>query len=140
MTSELSDTSNQKSIKLGGIVTSGTGEAGTMTEIRWVRKQFISKLGINPCPGTFNITVLAEDKEKLSTIRRAKGIKITPQDISYCTGISFPALVGGKAKGAVIIPLTPNYPPAQLEIISSENIRHSLSVKDGDLVEIEVYL
>ena len=140
MERELSDTSNQKIIKLRGIVTSGTGEAGAITEIPWVRKQFIDKLGINPCPGTFNITVLAEDREKLNTIRKAKGIEITPQDVNHCSGISFPALVGGKIKGAVIIPLIPNYPPAQLEIISSENIRRSLSVKDGDIVEVEVCL
>ena len=140
MERELSNASNQKIIKLHGIAISGTGEAGTITEIPWVREQFIDKLGINPYPGTFNITVLAEDEDKLNTIRKAKGIEITPQDANHCTGISFPALVDGKIKGAVIIPLIPNYPPAQLEIISSENIRHSLSVKDGDLIEVEVYL
>lgn len=137
---ELNDISNQKIIKLCGIVTSGTKEAGTITEIPWVREQFIDKLGINPYPGTFNITVLAEDSEKLNTIRKAKGIEITPQDVNHCTGISFPALVGNKIKGAIVIPLVPNYPPAQLELISSENIRRSLLVKDGDLIEVEVYL
>ena len=136
----MSNASNQKIIRLRGIVTGGTGEAGTITELTWVREQFIDKLGINPYPGTFNITVLAEDGEKLNTIREAKGTEITPQDINHCSGISFPALVGGKIKGAVIIPLVPNYPPAQLEIISPQNIRHSLSLKDGDLIEVEVYL
>ena len=140
MERELSNTGNQKIIKLCGIVTSGTGEAGTITEIPWVREQFIDKLGINPYPGTFNITVLAEDREKLNTIRKAKGIEISPQDKEHCTGISFPALVGDKIKGAVIIPLVPDYPPAQLEIISSEKIRRSLSLKDGDLIEVKVYL
>ena len=136
----MSDTGNQKIIKLRGIVTSGTGEAETITEIPWVREQFIDKLGINPYPGTFNITVLAEDGEKLNAIRKAKGVEITPQDTAHCSGISFLTLVGGKIKGAVIIPLVPNYPPAQLEIISPKNIRRSLSVKDGDLIEVEVYL
>jgi len=140
MDHEFSDTSNKKIIKLRGIVTSGTGEAGAITEIPWVRKQFIGKLGINPHPGTFNIRVLAKDEEKLNTVRKAKGIEITPQDKNHCPGISFPALVSGKIKGAVIIPHVPNYPPAQLEIISSENIRHSLLVEDGDMVEVEVYL
>ena len=140
MERELSNTSNQKIIKLCGIAISGTGEAGAITEVPWVKRQFIDKLGINPYPGTFNIMVLAENGEKLNTIRKAKGIEITPQDANHCTGASFPALVGDKIKGAVIIPLIPNYPPAQLEIISSENVRRSLSVKDGDLIEIEVYL
>jgi CTP-dependent riboflavin kinase len=131
---------DKKIITLHGIVTHGTGEAGAITELPWVREQFIHKLGINPYPGTFNLTILAEDIDKLNAIRKSKGIEITPKDKNHCTGIGFPALVAGKIKGAIIIPLVPNYPPAQLEIISSQNIRHSLSVEDGDLIEIEAYL
>jgi len=128
------------SIKLRGTVISGLGESRFFTEIPWARNQFVDKLGINPYPGTFNITVLAEDRGKLSTIREAKGVEIIPEDINFCAANSFPALVSGKIRGAVIIPLVPNYPPAQLEIISPENIKQSLSLKDGDLVEVEVYL
>ncbi len=127
-------------IKLRGRVTSGLGESRFFTEIPWVRRQFVDKLGINPYPGTFNITVAAEDEERLSAVREAKGIEIIPEDVNFCAANSFPALVNGKIRGAVIIPLVPNYPPAQLEIISGENIKQSLSLKDGDLVEVEVYL
>ena len=127
-------------MKLRGKVTSGLGESRFFTEIPWVRDQFIDKLGINPCLGTFNITVLAEDRERLNAIREAKGIKIIPEDINFCAANSFPALVGSKIRGAVIIPLVPDYPPAQLEIISAENIKQSLLLEDGDLVEVEVYL
>ena len=130
----------QKSVKLHGVVTSGTSEAGTITEIPWVKEQFINKLGVNPYPGTFNITVLNEDREKLNTIRKARGIGIIPTDTDHCTGIGFPAIGDSKIKGAVVIPLIPNYPPAQLEIIAPENIKRSLSVKDGDRVEVEVFL
>jgi CTP-dependent riboflavin kinase len=45
-----------------------------------------------------------------------------------------------KIKGAIIIPLVPDYPHAQLEIISSEHIKESLSLKDGDIVDLEVRL
>ena len=135
-----SDTNNLKTIKLRGIVITGTGEAGMITEIPWVKQQFIDKLGITPYPGTFNITVLAEDRDKLTAIRQAKGAKIISRDINHCSGISLHALVNGKIKGAIVIPLIPNYPPDQLEIIASENIRRSLSLKDGDPVEVEAYL
>ena len=138
MTAKLNGISNL--IKLRGKVTSGLGESGFFTEIPWVRKQFVDKLGINPHPGTLNIAVLAEDRERLSAIREAKGIEIVPEEVNFCAANSFPALVSGKVRGAVIIPLVPNYPPAQLEIISPENIKQSLSLKDGDLVEVEVYL
>ena len=140
MTPDLSGTGSHEIIKLHGIVTSGISQSRFFTEVPWVKKQFAEKLGITPYPGTFNIMVLAEDGEKLNTIRKTKGIEIASQDTNHCSGNSFTALVGGKIKGAVIIPLIPNYPPAQLEIISAENIRHSLLMKDGDLVEIEVYL
>ena len=130
----------QKSVKLHGIVTSGTGEAGTITEIPWVKEQFINKLGVNPYPGTFNITVLNEDREKLDTIRQSRGIEIIPTGTDHCTGIGFPAIVDSKIEGAVVIPLIPNYPPAQLEIIAPENIKRSLAVEDGDRVEVEVFL
>lgn len=139
MDDKLNNISHQKII-LHGVVTSGIGKAGTMTEIPWVKEQFINKLGINPYPGTFNIMVLNEDREKLNTIRQARGIEIIPTGANHCTGIGFPALVAGKIKGAVVIPLIPNYPPAQLEIIAPEHIKRSLAVKDGDRVEVEVFL
>jgi len=140
MTPKLTGKGNRKSFKLQGVVTSGKRESRFFTEIPWVKKQFIDKLGINPYPGTFNITVRAEDREKLNTVRESTGVKIIPEDVNFCTANSFPVLVNGKIKGAAIIPLVLNYPQAQLEVISTENIKQSLSLKDGDLVEIEVYL
>jgi CTP-dependent riboflavin kinase len=131
---------DQKTIRIHGTVTSGTGEAGRITELPWVKIQFIEKLGIDPCPGTFNIEVIAGDMHKLNILRHAKSIEILPTDEHHCKGVSFPALVAGKVKGAVIIPMIPDYPPEKLEIISAENIKDSLRAKDGDLVDIEVYL
>jgi len=140
MTAELSGASNREIVKLHGIVTSGIGESKSFTEIPWVKRQLIDKLGIDPYPGTFNITVIAEDIDKLNTVRQSKGTEITPEDENFCTGYSLPVLVNGKIKGAAIIPLVSNYPPAQLEVISSENIKRALSLEDGDPIEVEVYL
>ena len=129
-----------QAIKLHGIVTRGIGESRYFTEIPWVKAQFIDKLGINPYPGTFNIAILAEDREKLDTLRKVKGVEIVPQDENFCTASSFPVLVGSRIKGAAIIPLVANYPESQLEIISVENIKQALSLNDGDPVEVELYL
>ena len=140
MARQLDDTNNPKVIKLRGIVISGTGESQFFTKIPWVKQQFIDKLGIDPHLGTFNIAVLAGDGKKLNALRKAKGTEIVPQDESFCTTSSFPVLVGGRIRGAAIIPGVANYPQAQLEIIAAENIKQALSLKDGDLVEVEVYL
>jgi len=127
-------------IKVRGIVISGVRESKLFTEIPWVRGQFIDKLGINPYPGTFNISVLSEDREGLNIIRNTKGVEIIPEDINYCAAYSFSAVVNGRIRGAVLIPLVPDYPSDQLEIISSEHIKQSLSLKDGDLAEVEIHL
>ena len=133
-------TTKQETLKLHGTVTTGVREAGRITELPWIKQQFIEKLGINPYPGTFNITLPAADRNQLSRIRQAKSVTIISRDDEHCSGISLHVLVGGKIKGAIVIPLIPDYPPDQLEIIAAENIRHALNVKDGDTVEVTVYL
>ncbi|MFC2013433.1 DUF120 domain-containing protein [Chloroflexota bacterium] len=140
MTTESISASNSEIVKLRGRVASGKRESRFFTGIPWVRKQFIEKLGIDPYPGTLNITMLDEDKGKLNKVRQSKGIEITPEDVNLCTANSFSVMVNGKIKGAAIIPLVSNYPQAQLELISNENIKQSLSLKDGDLIEVEVYI
>ena len=131
---------SRKTIRLRGIVTSGVRQSRFFTEIPWVKKQFAEKLDITPYPGTFNITVVPEDRERLDQIREANGIEIPPEEKSFCAASSFHALINRKVKGAVIIPQVPDYPPAKLELIAAENIKESLSLADGDLVEVEVYL
>ena len=127
-------------VKLRGIVTRGIGQSAFFTEIPWVRKQFAEKLSINPYPGTFNITIVAEDRDKLNQIRAAKGIEIVPEDEDFCAASSFPALINHRIKGAVIIPRVADYPETKVELISAEKVTESLSLKDGDQVEVEVYL
>lgn len=131
---------NSEFIKVRGVVSSGAGESKLFTEIPWVRRQFRDKLGINPYPGTFNIIVLPEDRNKLNTIKDMKGVEILPEDVNFCAGKSFIAWINERVRGAVILPLVPNYPEGQLEIISPEHIKQSLSLKDGDIVEVAIYL
>ena len=133
------NTSNHETIKLRGIVARGLGESKNFTEIPWVKRQFIDRLGINPYPGTFNIIVAAEDGEKLNALHKVQGIEITPEDDNFCTASGLPVLINSRIKGAAIIPQVADYPPMQLEIISAENIKQTLSLDDGDRVEIEFY-
>ena len=129
-----------KVVTLRGVVTRGIGESAFFTEIPWVKKQFAAKLSINPYPGTFNITVMAEDLEKLGRLKEARGIEISPEDANFCAASGFPVLINRRIKGAVIIPRVADYPEAKLEMISAEHIKDSLSLQDGDQVEVEVYL
>ena len=132
-------TSTSGSITIKGRITEGLKESSFFTHLPWVREQFITKLGIDPYPGTLNLDIIdAQDAEKLKKIRERKGIEIVPAEPGFCSAKCFHVLVCGKIKGALIIPRVPNYPESKLEIISSDRIRDVLSLKVGDIVPVEV--
>ncbi|MFC1870420.1 DUF120 domain-containing protein [Chloroflexota bacterium] len=140
MNTRVNDTGEHEIIKLQGRVTRGIGQSALFTEIPWVKKQFAEKLGIIPYPGTFNITVVADDMAKLKQVRETKGIEIPPEDLNFCSANSLRVLINNQIKGAAIIPSVTDYPPGQLEIIAAEHVKESLALKDGDPVEVKVYL
>jgi CTP-dependent riboflavin kinase len=127
------------SIVLRGRITEGLKESSFFTHIPWVREQFITKLGIDPYPGTLNLDIIdAQDAKKLREIKKRKGIEIIPVEPGFCSAKCFHILVCGKIRGALIIPQVPDYPESKLEIISSDRIRDVLSLEVGDLVPVEI--
>lgn len=129
------------SIVIRGRVTEGLKESSFFTHIPWVREQFITKLGIDPYPGTLNLDIIdAQDLERLKEIKKRKGIEIIPAEPGFCSAKSFHVSVCGKIRGALIIPKVPDYPESKLEIISSERIRDVLPLKIGDVVPVEILL
>jgi CTP-dependent riboflavin kinase len=117
----------------------GLRESGSFTHLSWVRDQFMSKLGIDPYPGTLNLKIIdAEDLEKFKGLKRRKGVEIVPAEPGFCSAKCFRVLVCGKIEGALVIPQVPQYPESKIEIISSEKIRDVLSLRVGDLVEVEI--
>ncbi len=132
-------TSASDSIAIKGRTTGGVRESSFFTHVPWVREQFITKLGIDPYPGTLNLDIIdAEDIEKLKEIKKRKGIEIIPAESGFCSAKCFHVLVCGQIKGAVIIPQVPDYPESKLEIISSHRIRDVLSLEVGDFVPVEI--
>ena len=130
---------NTESITIKGIIVEGLKESSFFTHLPWVRQQFITKLGIDPYPGTLNLDVIDdEDMEKFRKIKKRKGIAIIPAEPGFCPAKCFHVLVCGKIKGALVLPEVPDYPESKLEIISSDRIRNVLTLKAGDLVSVEV--
>ena len=128
------------SVVLRGRVTRGEQVSCLFTELPWVKRQFREKLKINPYPGTFNLEIIEEDLDRLASLHRQKGIEIVPKDPRYCVGKSFRALVQGRIEAVVLLPDVSHYPASKLELVSAKNIRETLSVKDGDVVTVEVFL
>ena len=126
-------------VKIRGRIVEGLREAGNFTQIPWVKKQFVSRLSIDPYPGTLNLEIV--DPESLRTfkeLRAKEGIEITPEDPSFCSAKCYPVLINGRLKAAIVFPLVKDYPESKMELIASKNIKKVLSVKTGDDLEVEV--
>ena len=124
-----------------GILVEGIKESSLFMGVPWVREQFIEKLGIDPYPGTLNLDIRDfQDLKKLKEIKEQEGIEILPMDPEFCSAKCFHVLVCGKVKGAAVIPLVDDYPESKIEIIASGRLKDVLSLKDGDVVPIEIDL
>lgn len=125
--------------RIRGKIVEGLREAGSFTQISWVRKQFIEKLTIDPHPGTLNLEIGDPQSLRMfNELKAKKGIEITPEDPSFCSAKCYPVLINGLLRGAIVFPLVGQYPENKMELIAQENIKKALSVRAGDDVEIEV--
>jgi CTP-dependent riboflavin kinase len=103
-----------------------------------VRKQFISKLAIDPYPGTLNLEIVdPESLQSFVALKTKGGVEITPEDPSFCSAQCYPVLINGQLKAAIVFPLVKDYPKNKIELIASENIKEALSLHTGDLLEVE---
>ena len=126
-------------VKIRGRIVEGLREAGNFTQIPWVKKQFISKLFIDPYPGTLNLEIV--DPESLKTfkeLKAKKGIEVTPEDPSFCSAQCYPVLIHGQLKGAIVYPLVESYSENKMELIATQNLKQALSLKPGDILDVEI--
>ncbi len=126
-------------VKIRGRIVEGLQVSANFTQIPWVRKQFISKLSIDPYPGTLNLEIVDQkDLQNFTKLKATRGVEITPEDSSFCTGKCYSVMIERKLKGAIILPVVENYPKDKMELISSLNIKEALSVNTGDFLEVEI--
>ena len=126
-------------MKIKGRIVEGLGEGRHFTRISWVRAQCMSKLAIDPFPGTLNLEISdPADLESFEQLKHGEGILIHPEDPSFCCGKCFPVLIGGKLRGAIVWPAVEGYPRNKMELITAQNVKEALSVRTGDMVEVEI--
>jgi riboflavin kinase len=128
-------------INIRGEVASGMGEGGYYICQEGYIKQFESKLGFVPFQGTFNVRIYPEEIGKLDIIRSTAGILI---DGFSNEGRSFGNVIAYKARihninCAIIVPERSHYVDI-LEIIAPCSMRRTLSLSDGDRVDVKVNL
>ncbi len=134
----------EEKLNVVGTVFSGLGEGAYYISMKGYKKQFITKLGFEPFPGTMNLRL---DSPVYRKIRRdlgsLKGIHIDGFNDGKRTfggAECFRALLNGKVEGAVLIIERTTHDDSVLEIISPVNLREQFKLKDGDELKVTISL
>jgi HAD superfamily hydrolase (TIGR01509 family) len=126
-------------LTLSGQVVTGLGQGAGFTQLDWVRKQFIEKLGIDPYPGTLNLRLSqAADLTRWTEMRASPATLIIPPNPAWCQARGYPVRLAAWLPGAIIVPEVPGYPETQVEVIAALPIRQELGLADGVSVTLEV--
>lgn len=132
---------NTDKMVIKGEVVSGMGEGGYYICQPGYSTQIQEHLGFTPFEGTFNLDIVPEDVGKLDIIRKTKGILIKG---FVSEGRTFGNVIAYKAKiknldCAIVVPERSHYKET-IEIICHYHIRRTLSLENGDSVEVFVDL
>jgi len=133
---------NIASIRLAGIVVSGLGEGAFYVSLEGYRRAIENALGFTPYPGTLNIRLDPQSLMYRRYLDSLPGILIP----GFSNGVrtygavkAFRASIRG-VKGAVVMPERTHHPTDVIEVVAPVKLRDVLGLKDGDRIEVEIYL
>lgn len=137
----------QRFIEIEGELFQGMGEGGYYVTREAYKNQFLEKLGFSDLyPGTLNLRLTSKEALKnreLLLKEKSAGIQIQGfknESRTYGPVICFKCLINDKIQGAVLNIKRTHHEENVIEIISPTYLREVLELKDGDRVNIKVYL
>lgn len=122
-----------------GTVATGMGEGQYYVTQPGYQEQFKEKLKFIPFEGTLNLKVSPQDSNKLDVLRRSEGIVIhgfTRNGRTFGEVRCHLASIQN-IECAVIMPTRSHYSDI-LEVLCKYNLRRTLGLNDGDVVEIRI--
>ncbi|TMI73383.1 CTP-dependent riboflavin kinase [Candidatus Bathyarchaeota archaeon] len=128
-------------VEINAVVFSGLSEGAYYMGLEGYRKQFRSKLGFDPFPGTLNLRVRKEDLGARRELGSNPFVEIegfANKTRTYGAVKGYRAIINGEVQGAVIVPVRAHYGEDVIEVISPEKLRTRFNLKDGDSVNIRV--
>lgn len=125
----------KSTVHLHGTVQSGLNQAIFFTQLDWVKEQCSSFTGFTPIPGTLNVQVAGSSAKQWQTLVKSCQFVLKSPVIDFCPALLLPCIICG-VKAAAVVPLVPDYPETLIEILAPVKLREHLSLKDGDIVEI----
>jgi riboflavin kinase, archaea type len=132
---------SRKELVMTGTVFTGLSEGSYYMGLEGYRKQFRSKLGFDPYPGTLNLRIRKEDLQERKLLENFPHIYIegfANAQRSYGPAKCFRAVVNEKVQAAIVLPIRAHYGEDVVELIASQALRRLLRLKEGDLVRVRV--
>ncbi len=133
--------STSSSFRLSGKVATGMGEGSYYISRPGYMKQFNEELGFNPYPGTLDIKLEGDSIDIKETLMRLTSIQLFGFETSERTfgPVKIFRAKIGNLKGAVVLPNRSHHTDV-LEVVAPMNLRKAMELKDGDVIEVEVFL
>jgi len=129
----------ERKIQIHGTVFSGLGEGRYYISQQKYKQQFVRKLLFEPYEGTLNIRVAQSDMPLFERLTYSQGVRIdgfVNKGRTFGDVKCFLSELQG-IECSVILPVRTHYTDV-MEIIAKDNLRSLLSLKDGDVVEVNV--
>jgi len=125
-----------------GTLFSGLGEGAYYISLAGYKKQFVSKLGFEPYPGTLNLKVSdVAHKQFFDKLSKPDGILIegfTDKKRTYGNVKCFPCTINSNIRGSIIVIERTHHDHSVVELISPIFLRKKLKLNDGDEVSVQV--
>jgi riboflavin kinase len=128
-------------IYLEGELFSGMGEGIYYLSQGGYRRQLRERLGFEPYPGTLNLRLrpgYENEKRMLDTLPLLSITGFKSENRSFGPVKCAPAIVNESVRAGVVLALRSHYGPDVIELVSEENLRRRLRLKDGDTVRVKV--
>jgi riboflavin kinase len=130
-------------IFLEGELFSGLGEGSYYIGQEGYRTQLENKLGFDPYPGTLNIRLKPGYENERNILNSLPLISIkgfTTDKRSFGPAKFAIAIMNEEVKVSIVLAMRSHYGSDVVEIVSKENLRKKLKLKDGDNIKIRVLI
>jgi riboflavin kinase, archaea type len=131
------------SVTLEGTVFTGLGEGAYYISKDSYREQLVNKLGFEPYHGTLNVKLTTDydikTRHDLEAYPAIEVMGFQNENRSFGVVKCYPAMIGGKVKGALVTAVRSHYDTSVLELIAPVCLRKQLGLKDGNKVKVEIF-
>jgi len=118
----------------------GVGQGAGFTRLAWVREQFLEQCGVDPFPGTLNLTIETDtDLATWHQLCKSGGRRMMAPTADTCDATLHVIRIAESVTGAIIVPDINGYPENRVEIVAAVDLRQHFSIVDGDVVRLTIH-